>query len=180
MSIASLLRAVAGLLDAASIPYMVVGSVASTVYSEPRTTFDLDLVIAPSAATLEALLASIPARFYVDPDTARDALRRHSMFNLIDQDTGWKADLIIRKTRPFSLEEFGRRRPGPIDGIDAFVASAEDTVISKLEWAKLGESMRQIDDVRKLIAMQLTLDRAYIERWVAELDLGAQWAEAQR
>ncbi|MBL9019440.1 MAG: hypothetical protein JNL83_34950 [Myxococcales bacterium] len=180
MSIAALLKALGGLLDAASIPYMVVGSVASTVYSEPRTTFDLDLVIAPTRETLDALLGTMPERFYVDPDTARDALRSRSMFNVIDQDTGWKADLIVRKTRPFSLEEFERRRRGTIDGIETFVASAEDTVISKLEWAKLGASSRQIDDVRKLLAMQPAIDRSYIERWIAELELAAQWAEANR
>ncbi len=179
MSIGALLRALGGLFDAASIPYMVVGSVASTVYGEPRTTFGLDIVIAPSATSLDTLLASIPERFYVDADTARDAFQRSSMFNVIDQDTGWKADLIIRKVRPFSIEEFARRRPGIVDGIDAYVASPEDTVISKLEWAKLGASERQIDDVRRLLAMQPTLDLVYIEHWVGELDLAAQWAEAR-
>jgi hypothetical protein len=52
-----------------------------------------------------------PDAYYVDPDTARHALRRRSQFNVIDMATGWKADLIIRKARPFSVEELARRHP---------------------------------------------------------------------
>lgn len=176
----AVLALVGSLLEAASIPYMVVGSIASSIHGEPRTTFDLDIVIDPSDASLARFLDAVPDRFYVDPDTARDALSRRSMFNLIDQDSGWKVDLIVRKDRPFSVTELARRQRKLIDGGEIYLASPEDTVISKLEWAKLGASERQLDDVRRLLAMQPTMNRAYIERWVAELDLGAQWAAAQR
>jgi hypothetical protein len=49
-------------------------------------------------------------RYYISPESAREALARRSMFNVIDFDEGWKADLIVRKDRPFSIEEL-RRRP---------------------------------------------------------------------
>lgn len=180
MSLGELLRTVCGLLEAASVPYMVVGSLASTLHGEPRATWDVDIVIDPSRAALDELLAALPERLYADPDTARDALMRRSMFNAIDQDSGWKVDLIIRKDRPFSRAELDRRQRASIDGAEVFVASPEDTVVSKLEWAKHGESARQIDDVRRLLAMRPALDRDYIEHWVAELELGDQWAAAQR
>ena len=58
-------------------------------------------------------------------------------------------------------------------------ASAEDVVIAKLEWAKLGASTRQLEDVAGIVRMQAEqLDRAYVERWVAVLGLSAQWSEA--
>jgi hypothetical protein len=176
----AVLALVGSLLESASIPYMVVGSIASSIHGEPRTTFDLDIVIDPTGSSLKRFLDVLPERFYVDADTARDALRRRSMFNLIDQDSGWKIDLIVRKDRPYSVEELARRQQKLIDSGQIYVASPEDTVVSKLEWAKLGESARQIDDVRKILALQSDLDREYIERWVAELDLAAQWAAAQR
>ena len=79
---------------------MVVGSFASMVHGEPRTTHDLDLVIDPSHYELERFLAAIDMNaFYVDPDVARDARRRRSMFNIIDMNSAWKVALVIRKDR---------------------------------------------------------------------------------
>ncbi|CAN5767666.1 hypothetical protein BH11MYX3_BH11MYX3_06820 [soil metagenome] len=179
MTVAALLRTVADTLDAARIPYMVVGSFASSFHGEPRTTQDLDVVIDPDPPALEILLSSLPARFYVDADVARDALARRGMFNVIDPDTGWKIDLIIRKARPFSVAELARREKATIAGVDVFIASAEDTVVAKLEWAKQGGSARQLDDVRRLLRIQLgTLDQAYVVQWVRALGLDAEWADA--
>ena len=87
---AALLRVIARALDQHAIPYMVVGSFASTLHGEPRTTQDLDLVIDPTRESLDAFVAALdPAQFYVDADTARDAFRRRSMFNVIEMATAW-------------------------------------------------------------------------------------------
>lgn len=113
---------------------MVVGSFASTAHGEPRTTRDLELVIDPSLAQLDGVVGALdPALFHVDRDVARDALRRRSMFNVIEITTGWKLDLVIRKARPFSVEEMRRRTPTRILGIEVPIATAEDTIIAKLE-----------------------------------------------
>jgi hypothetical protein len=181
--IGGLLDRITHLLDAAGIPFMVAGSFASTAHGLPRTTQDLDMVIdPPSAAELDALLASVPAdKYYVDADTARDALRRRSMFNLIDLASGWKVDLILRKNRPFSREEFARRMKMTILGVAAFIASPEDTIVAKLEWSKQsGGSERQRRDVAGILTNAGdALDRAYIERWVRDLDLDDEWKAAQ-
>lgn len=80
------------LLEAAGIPHMVAGLFASTFHGVARATQDLELVIDPTGAALDAFLASLdPDVYYVDPDTARDALRHRSQFNVIDMTTGWKA-----------------------------------------------------------------------------------------
>jgi hypothetical protein len=180
-STVSLLAHVTGLLESAGIPYMVAGSFASTFYSSPRTTADMDIVIDPGADALDRLLAGLdPARFYVDADTARDALRRRGMFNAIDMESGWKIDFVIRKARPFSIEEMSRRRRAHLFGADVFVASPEDVIVSKLEWATLGGSARQLRDVAEVLAAQQgVLDLAYIEGWVAAMDLGAAWDAAR-
>jgi hypothetical protein len=138
-----LLRMIVAVLETARIPHMVVGSFASTAHGEPRTTRDLDLVIDPSPDQLNELIGALdPERFYLDPDVARDALRRRSMFNVIEIATAWKLDLVIRKARPFSIEEMQRRTLTRILGMDVPTATAEDTIIAKLEWAKLGASDR--------------------------------------
>ncbi|MBX3188194.1 MAG: hypothetical protein KF819_14325 [Labilithrix sp.] len=123
-----------------------------------------------------------PEAYYVDVDAARDAMRRRSMFNVVDQASGWKVDLIVRKNRPFSREEFARRMQLTLLGVPVYVASAEDTVIAKLEWSlQSSGSERQRRDVAGILAtMGDQLDRAYVERWVAELGLQEEWSHAQR
>jgi hypothetical protein len=171
------LRAIVELLDRAAIPYMVVGSFASMVHGVPRTTQDLDIVIDPSAAALDQFLREIDIdRFYVDPDVARDALRRRSMFNVIDMDSAWKVDLVIRKDRAFSIEELRRRTLAQISDVQVPTATAEDTIISKLEWSKASNSERQLLDVAGILRVRSTnLDLDYIEHWVDALDLRPQW-----
>ncbi len=98
-------------LEVARVPYMVTGSFASSYHGAPRTTQDIDIVIAPTLVTLRALLAQFPdEHYYVSEDAALDAYADEGMFNVIDHLTGWKVDFILRKRRPFSQHEFGRRR----------------------------------------------------------------------
>ncbi len=102
-----------------------------------------------------------------------------SGFNIIDFATTWKVDLIFRKNREFSRIEFDRRRSHIIGGVRVQIATAEDILIAKLEWAKLGESERQIEDAAGVIERQgEKLDRAYVEHWVEQLNLRTQWQKA--
>ena len=171
------LAAIAALLDTAGIPYMVVGSFASAYHGNPRTTYDLDLVIDPSLAQLETLVRAIdPETYYVDLDVARDAFHRRGMFNVIEIATAWKIDLVIRKARPFSIEELRRRQRVEILGAAVAAATAEDTILAKLEWFKAGGSERQLDDVVGIIRVQgEALDRTYIARWAEDLGVGELW-----
>jgi hypothetical protein len=178
MTLGELLTSIGEGLDAAGIRYMVTGSVASSFHGEPRATRDIDIVIDPTPEALEAFIRSLPAgHFYVDLEAARAALADRSQFNVIETASGWKVDLMIRKNRPFSVEEFGRRQPAELLGSPSFVASAEDVVIAKLEWAKTGESERQLRDVAAILAVSgQRLDYPYIERWVSALGLGEAWS----
>ena len=87
---------------------MISGSLASSFHGEPRATNDLDMVIEPSSDTLNPFVYSLPNQWYVSREAAHAALGRRSMFNIIDTQQGWKAGLIIRKNRPFSVQEFSR------------------------------------------------------------------------
>ena len=159
---------------------MVTGSLASAYHGAGRATMDLDLVIDPAPAQLDAFVARIAASgAYVSLDAAREALADRSMFNVVDVDSGWKADFIVRKSRPFSEEEFRRRVSADFLGVPLEMATLEDVIISKLEWAKLGGSGRQLEDVRALLRLRGDeIDGAYVRRWVAALDLRDQWAAA--
>lgn len=180
--VSSLLSRIRDALEAARVPYMLTGSFASSFHGAPRVTHDVDIVIAPVLGTLEALLKQFPDdKYYVSRDAALQAYGGEGMFNIVDFASGWKVDLIIRKARPFSLEEFERRREESLDGTRVFVASPEDVVVAKLEWAKLGESERQIKDVASILTSRAgELDLAYIEKWIADLKLSQQWELAKR
>src|SRR5690606_20632690 len=143
-------------LDAVGISYMVVGSLASSSLGIARTTFDADLVIAPTPEQLDEFLCRIEPAAYFDWNTARRALRERSMFNIVDLQCGCKADLIILKDRPFERTEFSRRRATrfPDSNSEMWTASAEDTVISKLVWARLGDSQRQFRDAAEVVGVQ--------------------------
>ena len=91
---------------------------------------------------------------------------------MIDLATGWKINLIIRKSRAFSHEEFRRRERVSLHDVPLFLASAEDVVISKLEWAKLAQSRRQIEDAATILRVRWdALDHPYLEKWIGELGL---------
>ena len=103
------------------------------------------------------------------------------MFNVIDLHTGWKVDLIIRKSRPFSREEFRRRTSAEVEGVEVPVTAPEDLLIAKMEWARMGQSARQMEDAARMLRVRTDqLDWTYLEHWVRELQLEPQWREVRR
>lgn len=168
-------------IDQANVPHMLVGSMASSAHGVSRSTRDIDLLIDPTPVTLGRLLALLAEQdVYVDANVAREEFGRKGQFNVIDISTGWKADLIYLKSGLFERAEFERRMPLTVFGVRVLVATAEDTLLSKLVWARMGQSEQQIRDVLGIIAAQADeLDRAYIERWLDALGVRELWERVQ-
>jgi hypothetical protein len=157
-------------MNHAGVPFMISGSLASSVYGQPRATNDLDIVIDPDESALERFLAGVPSEWYVSPEAARSALQARSMFNIIDTSSGWKADLLIRKNRPFSMEEFNRRVRSHVLGVDAALVTPEDSILSKLEWFAETGSDRQFQDALAVARLAgANLDFPYLRRWAGSL-----------
>jgi hypothetical protein len=181
MSQEDLMLRLAERLDEAGIPFMVAGSHSSSFHSEPRTTKDVDLVIDPTADQLDRFLAGLGDRYYVSLESAREAMAQRSMFNIIDFDTGWKADLIVRKDRPFSIEEFGRRQAHVLYGRPLPIASPEDVILTKLEWDKITPSEQQVRDALNVAVVKWpTLDQVYLRKWAPVLGVGEKLEELLR
>jgi hypothetical protein len=158
------------LLDSAGIAYMVAGSVGSNVYGHPRTTNDIDIIIDASADQLDDFLSAL-GDAYSNVQSGAEAID-DGMFNIIDFSSGMKADLVLLKDREFSRTEFARRRLTEVDGVPAWVVSAEDAILSKLEWSKMGESERQFRDALNVAAtMGTELDMAYLKTWGVQLQV---------
>ncbi len=170
MSQEEFLRRIVEKLTAAGIPHALAGSLASGFHGEPRTTNDIDLVVAPTKEQLDAFIDSLGSDYYVSNESAQDALRNRSMFNIIDFQSGWKADLIVQKDRPFSREEFDRRKTENLSGLQVPIVSPEDVILSKLEWSRISESERQIRDALGVAVVQWrSLDKEYLRKWAEEL-----------
>ncbi len=182
MSVPQVFARITAALDQANIAYMLCGSFASAYYGAPRSTQDIDFVIEATPAQLRTFVQGLAgSEYYADLDAALQACARQSMFNVIDLETGWKIDLIMRKSRAFSEEEFGRRQLANLQGLRLFVATAEDAVVSKLEWSKLAQSKRHIEDVAGILRMRWeSLNKSYLEKWIRELGLRAEWNDARR
>jgi hypothetical protein len=177
VSLNDLLKGVVEVLQECRIPFMLTGSLAGSYYAIPRATQDADLVVDPGPEDITALVERLQERgLYVSEGAAREAFRSRGQFNAIDARIGWKADLIIRKDRPFSVQEFSRRRPATVLGVEVSLASREDLILAKLEWAKMGESSLQRRDAMQLVeAGWESLDTEYIAKWAAELGVDAAW-----
>lgn len=182
MTAPDVFRGIVHALDTVGIPYMLTGSFASAYHGVPRATQDIDLVVAPSAEQLARLQQIFRSPdYYYDADAALEAREHESQFNAIDLASGWKIDFIIRKSREFSRTEFARRQRVTFEGLELYVASPEDILLSKLEWARLGESGRQLEDAAGLLRRRgEDLDRPYLERWVEQLQVREQYEAARR
>ena len=160
-----LLVRLAGALNASGMPWMITGSTASALYGEPRATQDIDIVIDPQPDQLSALLDALKDGFYVSAEEASEALRLRGMFNAIDLESGWKADIIVCPDRDFERNEIARRRPVRLFDVDVFVISPEGSVVSKLRWAATSGSERQLRDAASvLVGCAGELDMDYIRR----------------
>ena len=172
---------IADTLTAAGIPFMVAGSQGSNYHGMPRSTNDVDLVIDPSPQQLEKFLLLVSEGNYVSQEMRADALRNQSMFNVINFTLGEKADLIIRKKRPFSIEEFARRVTGTLMSKPVPFASAEDVILSKLEWNKITPSERQVRDALNVARVRwAVLDRDYLRKWGSEVGVSQELEELLR
>lgn len=181
MSLQTVLRHVVEALDAAGVPSMLTGSLAGSYHGTPRTTQDIDLVVDASLESLLDVAARLRSReMYVSDAAVQEAVGSRGMFNVIDPATGWKIDFIVCKDRPFSRAEFSARETIEFAGMELAIARAEDVILAKLEWSKLGESERQLRDVVEIMAVQGSrLDTAHVDRWARELDVEAEWQRAQ-
>lgn len=175
----TILHEVAARLESAGIAYMVTGSIALSVYAEPRMTRDIDVVVALTASDVDRMVGLFEQDFHLDPDRIRAAVLHGSMFNMIHTRTIVKVDCVVRKASVYRVAEFERRRRLNLAGRDVDVVAPEDLLLSKLDWARESRSEVQLRDARNLAAMVPDLDWAHVRHWAEVLGLSDLLAEVR-
>jgi hypothetical protein len=165
-----LLKAITKLLEQKGIAYMVSGSLAVNVYSIPRMTLDIDIVIELDETNYKTFLEIFKSGYYLNEEAALTEIRRKGMFNVIDHKSGLKIDFIIRKETEYRRLEFSRKKRKMIENVPVWLVSAEDLVISKIDWIQQLQSDKQMQDIKNLIASR-EIDKDYISSWCNKLNL---------
>jgi len=161
------LRDVVARLEGGAIPYMLTGSVAMSVYAEPRMTRDIDIVVQLAAHDAPRVVELFSPDYYVSDEAVRSAISARSFFNLFNLAKLIKVDLIVHKDDAFQHHQFTRRQRHELGGCSVWVIGKEDLILSKLVWAMSTESAFQLRDVRKLLASGV--DEAYLGQWSIKL-----------
>lgn len=168
--IIDLLKRIADSLETRNIPYMLSGSLALNTYTIARMTMDIDIVIELQDENLAAFLEIFNENYYLEVDTIKKEIKKHGMFNVIDQITSFKIDFILRKDTDYRKLEFSRKRKKPVTDFEVWMVSPEDLIISKLAWIQQLQSDRQIIDIENLLKIDY-LDMSYIKEWCNKLQL---------
>ncbi|MGH8733298.1 MAG: hypothetical protein ACREVB_06415 [Burkholderiales bacterium] len=169
-------------LERLGFPYCITGSVAASVYGEPRLTADIDVVLLLRIEDIAALRAAFPENaYYVPPEeTLRLELARTSrgMFNLIHHASQFKADLYLAGRDPLHAWALERRRRIDLEGSGAWIAPPEYVILRKLEFLREGGSDKHARDIRFILAAT-AVDAAFLEAEVTRRGLAEQWRAAR-
>lgn len=166
---------VTNVFEKLGVAYVIGGSLASTLYGMVRTTQDSDIVAEMRMEHLQPFVSTLRDEFYVDDEMIAESIQHNSSFNIIHRETMFKVDVFIPRPRPFLESQLARAQKQTFvfeTEVSAKFASPEDTILSKLEWYRMGGEVsdhqwRDILGVMKTLADEL--DLAYLRRWAGDL-----------
>jgi hypothetical protein len=160
------------------VPYLIGGSLASTLHGMVRTTQDSDVIAEMRPEHLQPFVLALQDEFYIDEEMIAESIQHNSSFNMIHRETMFKVDVFIPRPRPFLQAQLARAQRQTFSfetEISAKFASPEDTILAKLEWYRMGGEVsdRQWRDILGVLKTRAgELDLEYLRKWGGELNVG--------
>ena len=159
--------------DSLGIDYVVVGSLASSIHGEYRASGDIDMVAEIQPEHIGRLVSCLEKTFYIDDLAVRRAIAHGRKFNVIHLSAIFKVDVFAASTN-LGKQQLARRQlyeldPGMPERV--WVATAEDTILAKLHWYRIGGEVSELQwrDVRGIIGTRGDqLDLEYLQRWAEQ------------
>jgi predicted nucleotidyltransferase len=173
----SVLSQIAATLDHEGVPYVLVGSFASSLHGLYRATADIDILADIKPDQVHALFEALKGRFYLDEHVMREAVSQGRSFNAIHFDSVFKVDIFVSGSDEFAVAQLDRRqlrRISPDSDEQVYVATGEDTILAKLRWYRAGQetSNNQWNDVVGVLGTSgNTLDFDYLRGWAESLGI---------
>ena len=183
MNEAELTQKVVSTLETLQIPYFITGSIASIALGEPRYTNDIDVVADIPLSAVAKILVAFPApEFYVSESAVRDAVTKRFQFTIIHPASGLKVDVMIPADNEFDRLRMKRKiRLAIDDQRQAWFAAAEDLILKKLEFFRMGGSDKHLRDICGVLLVQAErIDQNYLDQWAAKLGVIEELAIVRR
>ena len=176
---------IAGIFEGLGVPHMLGGSLASTIWGEPRFTRDVDFVAAIEGRHVTPLLGALGTAWYANRNDIVEAIALRASFNVIRLRSMVKVDVFVPPEGGLHGSKWGRVRRERIDPESSrriAVTSPEDIVLQKLDWYRKGgevseQQWRDVTSVLRILGSEL--DHAYLDEWAARMDLVEPLARAR-
>ena len=161
---------------------MITGSVASSIYGEPRNTLDIDLVVLLESNQTKELINLFPEKdFYLPPSDVIEIERRreaHGHFNIIHHNTGFKADIYLSRNHPCLPWALDNCRRIETDSCLISIAPPEYVILHKLEFYRESGHQRHLRDIAGIIEQQ-ELDQTFLQHHLTALNLTNHYKAAE-
>jgi len=173
-----LLRRTIELLEEQQVVYMLVGSLASGVYGQPRLTNDIDVVVEVDLNQVRRLCGAFPPSDNdVSLAAAEQAVRHGGQFNVLHPSSGNKIDFMIARRDAWGREQLSRRRKELVfPDRSGYTASREDVILGKLWYFAEGGSEKHLRDIASILQTGAEeIDFAYVTNWAQKLGWSEIW-----